>query len=460
METELRARAEELAQALYESWCEGARTIKGCFKPYPWEEFKVEEAKSGGSPTTEQFYQTAEALLQPTNPAYDSPDGWWLRLSGEQRLYLCKRYPETGVTDDGNPVAPGRRLRFEVYFPGEPGAGLHSFSDTIEVSVESGNVGDPDGDLASFMTDALKEWYDGAQVELSADFLTDTPRENAKDTCSSAPDSGADEHATVEPDDSWMADDCLGMIYDVLVKHIDMDGCPPMFYPEAIHNCIAMPKRAIMRAIGAEEKVVGAADEDKLVELIVTRMKEAEHFGAMGADADTPRENAELVAVVAEGVARQGERGLFKVRERFERHLEIAAKAGAHPTYPEWSPAAAHLHAEIEELLADTSPPQAGRDSEAMKALQEISDIVDIGIDLAVIIGGIQRIADRILATEGEGRDGERDWRILLRNFATDILCKTGTCEALNTEEKVYEEVDRFMRQWAILATEGDETNG
>ena len=53
-----------------------------------------------------------------------------------------------------------------------------------------------------------------------------------------------------------------------------------MFYPEAIHNCIAMPKRAIMRATGAEEKVVGGATEDELVEIIrASPQREAEPVG-------------------------------------------------------------------------------------------------------------------------------------------------------------------------------------
>jgi hypothetical protein len=77
----------------------------------------------------------------------------------------------------------------------------------------------------------------------------------------------------------WMADECLGMIREVLVKHIPMDGCPPMFYPEAIHNCIAMPKRAIMRATGADAETVATATEDELVQIILARhpTKEAEN---------------------------------------------------------------------------------------------------------------------------------------------------------------------------------------
>ncbi len=84
------------------------------------------------------------------------------------------------------------------------------------------------------------------------------------------------------------------------------------------------------------------------------------------------REEPEPVA----GVGRQGERGPFKVRERFERHLEMAAKVGAPPTHPEWSPAPAHLHAEIEEVLAaDTSPQQEVSLRDAAEELLECADL-------------------------------------------------------------------------------------
>lgn len=40
----------------------------------------------------------------------------------------------------------------------------------------------------------------------------------------------------VAPDDLEMANECLYMIREKLASIIPMDGCPPMFYPEAIHN--------------------------------------------------------------------------------------------------------------------------------------------------------------------------------------------------------------------------------
>jgi len=40
-----------------------------------------------------------------------------------------------------------------------------------------------------------------------------------------------------------MADGCLDMIREALEPRISMDGCPPMFYPEAILNVANLPRR-------------------------------------------------------------------------------------------------------------------------------------------------------------------------------------------------------------------------
>jgi len=62
---------------------------------------------------------------------------------------------------------------------------------------------------------------------------------------------------------------------------------------------------------------------------------------------------AELALIRSGQPVREGERGHFKVRERFVRHLEMAAKAGAPPGYPEWREAPEHLRKEVEELLSE-----------------------------------------------------------------------------------------------------------
>ena len=65
---------------------------------------------------------------------------------------------------------------FDIYFPGEIGAGLRSFSDEVTVTCKSGQWGGEPGEFESYMRDCLKEWYDGATVTPN-DKLTDGGQE-------------------------------------------------------------------------------------------------------------------------------------------------------------------------------------------------------------------------------------------------------------------------------------------
>ena len=53
---------EALAEALYESWCEGVQVGKGCFGPYGWEDLKL-LSEPDHTPNAEQFYEKADAIL-------------------------------------------------------------------------------------------------------------------------------------------------------------------------------------------------------------------------------------------------------------------------------------------------------------------------------------------------------------------------------------------------------------
>jgi hypothetical protein len=55
-------------------------------------------------------------------------------------------------------------FRFGVYYPGERAAGIHSFSDGVEVSLRSGDPGGEPGEFAEHIRSALEEWFDGATV--------------------------------------------------------------------------------------------------------------------------------------------------------------------------------------------------------------------------------------------------------------------------------------------------------
>ena len=72
-----------------------------------------------------------------------------------------------------------------------------------------------------------------------------------------------------EEQEHEMSNGCLDMIHGALEARINMDGCPPMFYPEAIRNIANLPRRAIMKATGCDEKRVAKADEAELIAIIL-----------------------------------------------------------------------------------------------------------------------------------------------------------------------------------------------
>jgi hypothetical protein len=56
---------------------------------------------------------------------------------------------------------------FNVEMPQELGAGLLGFTDVVTISVESGDPGGEPGEFEEFIRNALREWYDGAGIELA-----------------------------------------------------------------------------------------------------------------------------------------------------------------------------------------------------------------------------------------------------------------------------------------------------
>jgi len=56
-------------------------------------------------------------------------------------------------------------IKFEITHPGDSSAGIHSYSETVNISVESGDPGGEDGDFLQFMRECLSDWFDGAAVE-------------------------------------------------------------------------------------------------------------------------------------------------------------------------------------------------------------------------------------------------------------------------------------------------------
>lgn len=56
-----------------------------------------------------------------------------------------------------------KELRFHVYHPGETGAGIWGFTDTVTVTVET-DPGGEEGEFEQYMLECLAEWYDGAKI--------------------------------------------------------------------------------------------------------------------------------------------------------------------------------------------------------------------------------------------------------------------------------------------------------
>ena len=53
---------------------------------------------------------------------------------------------------------------YAIEEPGEPGAGISAFTDTVIVLLESGNTGEDPNDFNEHLKLTLHNWYDGAKV--------------------------------------------------------------------------------------------------------------------------------------------------------------------------------------------------------------------------------------------------------------------------------------------------------
>lgn len=63
-------------------------------------------------------------------------------------------------------IKTAKKYVFDVYMPDEPMAGLSGFTDTISVTVESGDPGGEPGEFGDCIKQALREWYDGAKITI------------------------------------------------------------------------------------------------------------------------------------------------------------------------------------------------------------------------------------------------------------------------------------------------------
>ncbi|MFW6359336.1 MAG: hypothetical protein ACOC0N_09025 [Chroococcales cyanobacterium] len=57
-----------------------------------------------------------------------------------------------------------KTISFSIDHKGEPGAGILSYSDSVQITLESGDPGGEEGEFEAHMRDALESWFDGADV--------------------------------------------------------------------------------------------------------------------------------------------------------------------------------------------------------------------------------------------------------------------------------------------------------
>ena len=59
-----------------------------------------------------------------------------------------------------------KKFKFDINYPGEPAAGLRSFSEEVLIIVRYDPGGDKDGEdsFQEYMKGCLRDWFDGAGV--------------------------------------------------------------------------------------------------------------------------------------------------------------------------------------------------------------------------------------------------------------------------------------------------------
>ena len=80
-----------------------------------------------------------------------------------------------------------KELKFDVYHPGEVGAGIVGYTDAVTVTVEN-DPGGEDGEFEQYMRECVAEWFDGARVTNG----TNCPHCGSADTEPCSPDANGD----------------------------------------------------------------------------------------------------------------------------------------------------------------------------------------------------------------------------------------------------------------------------
>lgn len=75
-----------------------------------------------------------------------------------------------------NHTTQSKAFVLDIYHPGKTDAGVPSYTDTVIITVESGDPGAEPGEFAEAMQSYLKEWFEGARVSIAAKPPVDEPQ--------------------------------------------------------------------------------------------------------------------------------------------------------------------------------------------------------------------------------------------------------------------------------------------
>jgi hypothetical protein len=129
---------------------------------YLFEIFQAEDEEFG----LEQYRDRVCVIFESGDPGGKSEE--FETIFSESLSEWCGFDPEVTAqqadTIFGFDSAVQAKYVYEVSHPGESGAGIIGFTDTVTMLLESGDPGGDPGDFAEHIKLALSGWYDGAKV--------------------------------------------------------------------------------------------------------------------------------------------------------------------------------------------------------------------------------------------------------------------------------------------------------
>ena len=63
-----------------------------------------------------------------------------------------------------NNMQTAKEITFDIFQPSDRSAGINQMSDTVHVTIESGDPGGTPGEFEQYLKEALEKWYPDAEV--------------------------------------------------------------------------------------------------------------------------------------------------------------------------------------------------------------------------------------------------------------------------------------------------------